>query len=106
MTIIRTTWVALDDTELCSFEELQDRSGLSEQELSELVDIGTIVGQVQVQSSDARPVYSLRYVGIAQTARNLRDDFELDHHGIALAMTLLARIEALQRDLATARATR
>ena len=99
MTTTSTPWIALDDVNFCSFEELRAISGLSALELSELVDVGAIVAH----HSAAAPVFALRYVAIAGTARRLRDDFELDHRGIALAITLLARIEALQAQLALAR---
>ena len=99
MTTIRTPWIALDDVNFCSFEELLAMSGLSALELSELVDVGAIVAHQDA----AAPMFALRYVAIAGTARRLRDDFELDHRGIALAITLLNRIEALQAQLALAR---
>lgn len=99
MTTISTPWIALDDVNFCSFEELLAISGLNALELSELVDVGAIVSQQDA----AAPKFALRYVAVAGTARRLRDDFELDHRGIALAMTLLTRIEALQAQLALAR---
>ena len=99
MMITKTPWIALDDATFCSFDELIEISGLSTLELSELVDIGAIVAR----DDAATPVFALRYIAIAGTARRLRDDFELDHRGMALAITLLERIEALQRQLALLR---
>ena len=99
MTTITTQWIALDEVNFCSFEELRAISGLSELELAELVDVGAIVAHHDATA----PVFALRYVAVAGTARRLRDDFELDHRGIALAMMLLTRIEALQAQLALAR---
>lgn len=96
MTITTTPWIALDDASFCSFEELLALSGLTALELSELVDIGIIVAHDNI----AAPVFALRYVTIAGTARRLRDDFELDHHGMALAIKLLGQIEVLERQLA------
>ena len=102
MSNLETTWIALDDTEFCSFTELLTSSGLNDHELAELVDTGAIVAHRPNPAATA--LFSLRYLAVARTARNLRDDFELDHHGIALAIRLLARIEALQQELARARA--
>jgi chaperone modulatory protein CbpM len=36
---------------------------------------------------------------LARTARRLRDDFELNPNGMALAMRLLATVEALECEL-------
>lgn len=99
---MNTTWIVLDEKQVCSFSDLMTMSGLSRQELTELIDIGVIVALEKAEAADS--LYSQRYVGTAKTARSLRDDFELDHHGMALAMTLLMRIEILQQQLAMVRA--
>jgi chaperone modulatory protein CbpM len=41
---------------------------------------------------------------LARTARRLRDDFELNPNGLALAMRLLATVEALECELDRLRA--
>ena len=43
--------------------------------------------------------FSLHYIVIAKRARKLRDDFELDRHGVVLALTLMRRIDELQAEL-------
>ena len=39
-----------------------------------------------------------------ELVRRLRDAFELDRHGVALAMTLMRRIEELEMELTAVRA--
>jgi len=44
-------------------------------------------------------MFQLRYVVTVKTARRLRDDFELDRRGLALALSLLQRIDELQAEI-------
>ncbi|WPX33594.1 chaperone modulator CbpM [Actimicrobium sp. CCC2.4] len=93
--------VPLDAGHVCTIAHLAEVSGLSREELEELVGIGLIV------PADAQTeplLFQLRTVVTACTARRLRDDFELDHNGVALALTLLQRIEQLQQELTALRA--
>lgn len=86
----------LNDTGECSIEHLAEVSGLSLEELYDLVDSSVI----EPVDAAARPAsFSLQYVVTARTARRLRDDFELDRHGLTLALTLLKRIEVLEAEL-------
>jgi chaperone modulatory protein CbpM len=74
---------------------------LSNEEFDELLETGVIVpvdNTAQVKS------FQLHYVVIAKTARRLRDDFELDLRGVTLAMTLVRRIDELQKELAATQA--
>jgi len=96
-----TEWVWLNDQDACTPEYLLEASGLSQAEFDELVDIGVIV---PIEHTAKVRRFQLRYVITALTARRLRDDFELDLHGVALAMTLMQRIDALQAELAETRA--
>lgn len=96
MSMSTTEWVILGDTEFCSANELQNVSGLTPHELAELIDSGILVSR---DERDAIAVYSIDCITVVKTARKLRDDFELDAHGISLAMTLLKRIDELQRQL-------
>jgi len=94
-------WVWLNDQDVCSAKNLVEVSGLSNEDLDELIDIGVIApvdNTAQVKS------FHLRYVVTANTARRLRDDFELDLHGIALAMTLVRRIDELHEELVATQA--
>ncbi|UCV16910.1 chaperone modulator CbpM [Quatrionicoccus australiensis] len=88
--------VWLNDTAVCDIEHLAEVSGLSIGEVNDLVDIGVIV-------PSGRPagtlVFQLCQVLTVKRARRLRDDFQLDHHGVALALTLIRRIGELQAEL-------
>lgn len=97
MTALLVEAVWLNDITLCSLDELAEFSGLSHDELAELVAIGAIE-----PDRDSAPAYAFRTqtIVLARTARRLRDDFELDTHGVAMALNLLQRIHALEARLA------
>lgn len=88
--VSHTVW--LNDAGTCSLEDLAQASGLSLDELRDLAECGVL-----------DPVeggrYRLHCVVTVRTARRLRDDFELDRHGLALALTLMRRIDALESRL-------
>ncbi len=91
----------LDDMNVCSLEELIDVSGLTDAEVALLVDSGVLL---PVDAEASTLVFHLRYIVVAKTARRLRDDFELDGHGLALALTLLRRLREAEADLAAVHA--
>jgi chaperone modulatory protein CbpM len=96
-----TESVWLDDAGVCSVEQLAEISGLSIAEIDDLVENGLIAPT----DRDVQPrSFQLHHITTARTARKLRDDFELDPHGVTLALTLLRRVEELQAELATAQA--
>ena len=88
--VTEVSW--LDEHVEYSLEELAERSHLSRAELEVLIDSGAIA------SRDARALQA------ARTAARLRGDFEVDLQGVALAMTLLRRIEELEIELCGLRA--
>ncbi|WP_426175321.1 chaperone modulator CbpM [Massilia sp. TWR1-2-2] len=89
--------VWLGEDEDCTIEHLADVSGLSVDEVEDLVVSGVIWPADAV--TEPRCFHLLHVVTLRQ-ARRLRDDFELDSNGVALAMTLLRRIKVLERALA------
>ncbi len=101
MTVTHATCTLLDDASLYSSAELANVSGLSSDEIMLLVDSGVLVPVDAVAST---LVFQLHYLVVANTARRLRDDFELEGHGLALALTLLRRIREAETELATLRA--
>jgi chaperone modulatory protein CbpM len=101
MTMAHATFTLLDDANVCSFDELADVSGLTSDEVALLVDSGVLV---PVDPVAAAMVFHLHYVVVANTARRLRDDFELEGHGLALALTLLRRVHEAEAELAAVRA--
>lgn len=88
----QTHW--LNETELCSLDDLAELSGLSHTELAMLVDNGML----RPAHEEPRVFYASCIVQV-RTARRLRDDFELDETGLAVAVNLLARIQELERRL-------
>lgn len=96
MTTERYGTFDLDDEHPLALADLADLSGLTEAEVLELVDYGAL--------SPAGPtggacVFSARSITIARTAYRLREEFELDAHGIALLLSCLDRIRDLEERL-------
>ncbi|MDY7577454.1 chaperone modulator CbpM [Herbaspirillum sp. RTI4] len=113
MKIDISEWVWLNDRAVCSAAHLLEVSGLSEDELSDLMDAGVIAAAATDAAADdmtapqqslATASFHLHYVVVARRARRLRDDFELDKNGVALALALIQRIDALQAELDAKRA--
>lgn len=92
--VAETIW--LNESDACSLEHLAERSGLSQAELLDLVDSGVIT---PVNADPVHQVFQTQQIVIARTARRLRDDFELDARGLALALNLLHRIHELEAKL-------
>jgi len=82
-------------------EELCELSGLSETELRELVDYGVLA---PIDSDAQHWTFSADRLIVARSARRLRKDFDLDPHGVALAVTLLERVRDLEAELRDLRA--
>ncbi|TMH41499.1 MAG: hypothetical protein E6H59_09240 [Betaproteobacteria bacterium] len=82
-------------------EELCELSGLSEAELRELVDYGVLA---PIDSGARHWTFSADRLIVARSARRLRQDFDLDPHGVALAVTLLERVHDLEAELRDLRA--
>ena len=82
-------------------EELCELSGLSETELRELVDYGVLA---PIDSHAQHWTFSADRLIVARSARRLRKDFDLDPHGVALAVALLERVHDLEAELRDLRA--
>lgn len=94
MQLTESIW--LNDAEVCRIEHLAELSGLSIEEIEDLIESGIIAPA----DEGAEPrSFQLRHVLTAKTARRLRDDFQLDRQGVALALTLLRRIGELEAEL-------
>jgi len=84
-----------DATLFLDTAEVLRLTGLSPRELAELVDLGLLQDLDQGR-------YAGHVVRVGRRAAQLREVFELDTSGLALAVSLLARIEDLEarvRDL-------
>lgn len=93
-------WVASLEEARIDLAELMCVSGLSRASVRVLVESGLIEAQPAGRASwrcDLRAIERLR------TAGRLRADFDLNESGLLLALTLLERIEALERELAELR---
>jgi chaperone modulatory protein CbpM len=88
--------VWLGEGELCTMEHLADASGLSLDEVADLI-VNNVIWPADAASGPSR--FHLLHVVTVRQARRLRDDFELDSNGVALAMTLLRRISVLEQAL-------
>ena len=90
----------LDEHRAITLAELVEVSGLSERELLELVHAGVI------PTRQAGPGYtfSARVVTVARTACRLRDDLELDVHGLEVALRLIERVSELEAEISRLRA--
>jgi chaperone modulatory protein CbpM len=93
--------VWLDERRAISLAELVEVSGLSERELLELVHSGAIPAR---ETAGTGYVFSAQIVTVARTACRLRDDLELDTHGLGVALKLLERVQDLEAEIARLRA--
>lgn len=97
--ITESIW--LNTSDICSFEHVVEVSGLSARELRELIEIGII----EPSNTDAdNYFFHTHCIVVARQARRLRDDFELDTRGLALALNLLRRMDDLETEIARLRA--
>lgn len=94
MQVTHAVW--LNDTAVCSIEHLVEVSGLSPDDIRNLVEDGVMA---PADASNPGAGFHSVHVLTARQARRLRDDFELDRNGLALALTLLRRIESLEQAL-------
>ena len=79
-----------------ALDELERASGLSIELITELVEYGVF------QPVGSRPHewrFAARCIAVGRTANRLRADFELSVPGLALTLSLLERIEELEREV-------
>ena len=81
--------------------ELTQCSGLTADEVRELVDLGALMPS---DPGSAEPTFDPECISAARVATRLRHDFEVDMHGLALALTLLERIDHLESEVRALRA--
>jgi chaperone modulatory protein CbpM len=93
--------VWLDEHRVVSLTELVEVSGLGETELLDLVNTGALPAR---DAPGGGLSFNARVVTMARTACRLRDDFELDTRGLAVALRLLERVHDLESELARLRA--
>lgn len=96
--------VWLDARHSLTLVELADQSGLSETEVTELVECGVFTpvaaGDPTTAGDDAEGHrFSADVLSLARTAARLRDDFDLPSSGLTLAVRLLDRIRELEAEV-------
>ncbi len=96
-----TEMLWLNEHSTITFTELAEMSGLSSAELHELMEYGIIV---PVEAGREDVMFYACCVTTAKTAHRLRDDFELDTRGVALALTLIERMQELEARIRELRA--
>jgi len=84
-----------------TWTQMVNASGLTEGELTELVQYGALVPR----NMEIAPwTFESRWLIVARKASRLRRDFDLDPHGVSVALSFLDRIEALEAELRSLRA--
>lgn len=94
LTLSDSVW--LDNQGVCTAQHIIEVSGLTVVELDALIANGIIT---PVDGRAGRPAFQLHHLITANTARRLRDDFELDLNGLTLALTLKRHIAQLQTEV-------
>ncbi|MGB3291165.1 MAG: chaperone modulator CbpM [Burkholderiaceae bacterium] len=90
--------VWLNASDICSLEHVVEVSGLARDDILDLVETGIL----KPSNDDPRNYFfHTECIVVARKARRLRDDFELDQQGLAVAMRLLGRIKELEDELSS-----
>lgn len=101
--------VWLNEGGTCSFLTLIEASGLTGEEVQWLMESGALMPlSAAHEATQPQPQESLSFpaaaLPVAMLARRLRDDFELDRAGLALALRLMQRIDTLEQEIERLRA--
>ncbi|MEQ1519250.1 MAG: chaperone modulator CbpM [Usitatibacteraceae bacterium] len=101
MQIETYTAVWLEHDESVSMDDLIRVSGLTTEDVHELVDIGALT---PADPQQLPWIFSATSLLTVRKAARLRDELELDTHALALALSLLWQIQALESEIAQLRA--
>jgi chaperone modulatory protein CbpM len=93
----------LNDSDLCSLAHIVEVSGLAEHDVLDLVEAGILE---PTNDDPHNYLFRIDCIVMARKARRLRDDFELNPEGLALALNLLRRVNQLEQELAGLRTKR
>ena len=93
--------VWLEERGTLTLIELAECSGLTEPELRDLVDLGALA-PIEPAARDLS--FAPKCIIAARTACRLRNDFDLDAGALALALSLIERVQELEADLQRLRA--
>lgn len=101
MTSLSVTAIRIEEGADVTLTEIVRASGLEEWQVVELVRYGALVPR-NPHESPMR--FESRSLLVARRACRLAQDLELDAQGVSVALGLLERIEALEREVAHLRA--
>lgn len=96
MTLEHTEAMWLDDCGELTVVELTRCSGLTADEVRDLVELGALA---PIEARGPEPLFPPECIAAARTAARLRHDFDVDTRGLALALSLLERIQSLEAEL-------
>ena len=96
MNIKHSEQMWLDEQHEVSLDELVELSGLTLEELYQLVDSGALIPN---QSSEAVWHFNSHCVISIRTLSRLKQDFELEPNALGLLLVFLERIRALELQL-------
>ena len=99
ITLMESSW--LDEQHEISLTELVELSGLTEAEIRELVGYGAL-NPLDPEAEEW--AFCGKCLVTVRTASRLRDDFELNSHTLALALSFVDRIRELEMELSKLRA--
>lgn len=91
----------LDEQRVVSLAELVELSGLSHDEVLELVHGGALPVR---EMHGTACIFSARVISVARIASRLRDELELDMAGLGVALRLLERVRGLEEEIVQLRA--
>jgi hypothetical protein len=91
----------LGDAADVSLDDLVRASGLDRRHLIELVRYGALVPR---DAAAVTLTFEARWVLVARRACRLSRELDLEPHAVSVALSLLDRIEALERELGRLRA--
>jgi len=93
--------LTMDEQGTISYSELVAASGVSEHALRELVRYGALA---PLDPAAPAWTFSAQALLVARKVQRLSSDFELDTHAVAVVLSYLERIEALEGELRELRA--
>ena len=93
--------LSLDENSEVSFSQLLVLSGLSDNDLRELVDHGALT---PINPNASSWMFTSYCVVVARKASRLSRDFELDAHAVSVLLGFVEKIEALESELHALRA--
>jgi len=92
----------LEEQVAIALDELVQASGLSVEQIVELVEYGAFEPVAGATPGDVQSWrFAARYIIIGRRANRLRREFDLSASGLALALAFLERIEELEHQVRT-----